>query len=620
VSDLREQLTRLANRGAPRGAEAVLDAAVRDARRGASNRAGGAAPLTTMDGDDAPVVGLHERRRNRSPFRSSVAAAGIAALVGVTFVAVAAIGSGGGGASSPDGAVRKLAEAITAEDSLAAINVLAPDEVRTLRNTVDAAQSKAADVKLVERASAPFAGLDVRVDDLALANEDLADGFVKVHLTAGTISAETNRSEFSRVLQRATEDDGNARASADFARSHPFDYDPFVVAVRRDGKWYVSAAYTALEYVRLANHLAPADYGSADAATLGADSPEAAVRELTDAIVAAQWEKAFSLLPPDEAPLYDYRTGLAQLLGNDFEATVTSFDAKASVDGDKATVSVTAAGTYRTSDTEEKWNVSDMCLRQTYSYYESDGSAPTSQWTGTCLADHGVLPVEFFGPPIEPGGPAQVQTVRRDGRWFVSPVGTALDVLDDWVANFDERTLATMFDDFSEIPADGTLTLGEPIAVKSTGGVFGLAVVYAFEGTAGQEVIADLSQNRREYVASGVVIDPDGKELEASGGLASGVKVRLPVSGTYKLVLRYVIGDTTLTLWDAKNAPAGVIDDTIQNDYEDCIGTTAPLGGTTVSCSGSGSAFPGGEDRESVESGTTATTHIATPDTTAVAR
>ncbi len=61
-----------------------------------------------------------------------------------------------------------------------------------------------------------------------------------------------------------------------------------MVAVREDGHWYVSAAYTVLEYVREYHRAAPADFGSGvrNISALGADSPDAAVQDSMRALAA----------------------------------------------------------------------------------------------------------------------------------------------------------------------------------------------------------------------------------------------------------------------------------------------------------------------------------------------
>jgi hypothetical protein len=580
VTDLRDQLQALAARGEVRGADAVLAAAVRDAQRGVTangNGQGGAAPLATMDEGDDAVVGLRQPRRNRSPWRTVVAASGVAALLGVTFVAISAIGNRGG-ASSPEAAVRDLAKAIDAEDPLAAVDVIAPEEVRSLRSTVDAASHKAQEVKLVEQASAPFAGVDVRIDDLQLASEQLADGYVKVHLTNGTISARVHRDQVSPFVRKVdTGGSGERSYSADFDTARPFDTDPFVVAIRRNGSWYVSAAYTTLEYVRAANHLPVADYGSGLTANLGAATPDAAAREFVDALAAKQWDKVFALLPPDETPLYDYRAGLAQLLNDQhWNFTVTSVDVTAETHGDTATLQVSAKGTFPTSEGQGTWTTADDCIRP---HYPGDSESMAGLITGYCLSDRGVLPF-WFSLPSE-NGPATVQAVERDGRWFLSPVATSLQTLDAWVSNFDERTLHSIINDYADLRPDGALTFGKPTSVHSDG--WGLAYAYTFEGTAGQQVIGTNDEQTRGFgSALGVlaVLGPDGRPLDDPWGLFDGYPVTLPKTGTYKLVVQpWATIDATFTMWDANDAPASVTQ---------CNRSTSSDGSTSVLCGTNG--------------------------------
>jgi hypothetical protein len=574
-------------------------AALADAQR---VRADGAGDLTTIDdvaGDGAfrdeseppGVVALEERRPRRSGWRSAISAAGIAALVGTTMVAVTAIGDRGG-ASSPEGAVRALAEALDAEDALAAVDVLAPDEVRTLRATIDAASRRAEDLALVERATEPFAGLDVSVDDLTLAPEELADGYVKVHLTGGTLAAEVQRGELSDVLQRVSSDGATPGGSVSFADVNPFDADPFVVAIRRDDSWYVSAAYTALEYVRVANDLPAAEYGAALARPdLGADSPEAAAREFATALGARDWNRVFALLPPNELPLYDYRAGLGRLLDEQqFDFTVDTVDASAQIDGDRATVTVSASGTTGTGDGPGSWNLAGDCVRTEY----ADGSETYAY--GTCLSERGVLPVQFFGAPQD--GPTTVEAVRHDGRWFLSPVATALDVLDAWVGNFDERALHSLLGDHGAIEPDGHIALGEPATVRGEG--YGLGYAYTFEGRAGQRVVGQVDANRPYDGLGAVLIAPDGTVLEDGYGVLYGEPVQLPVTGTYKLVaVHYAAGEQRFTLWDVRDAPDGVIYDGGSSGASECIVEDA--NGFVYPCD------------EAASGGTTATTFAPAP-------
>jgi len=133
VSDMRDALNELARRRAPRGFDEVLAGAAASAERDAGGDDLDTIPFVTSE----PVA----RRQSLS---SMIAAAGVAALVLVgTFAVSAVVGSGGAG--SAEAAVRRLADAASHEDILAAADVLAPEEVRSLHGTLDHAARKAAE-------------------------------------------------------------------------------------------------------------------------------------------------------------------------------------------------------------------------------------------------------------------------------------------------------------------------------------------------------------------------------------------------------------------------------------------------------------------------------------------
>ena len=96
-------------------------------------------------------------------------------------------------------------------------------------------------------------------------------------ITGGEISASTHTAAMSKLLQDAIrnadgEHDTGRSTSRELASSS--DLPTFVVTVRHDGRWYVSPAYTALEYAREVDGGPAAEFGSAQAADLGADTPE----------------------------------------------------------------------------------------------------------------------------------------------------------------------------------------------------------------------------------------------------------------------------------------------------------------------------------------------------------
>jgi hypothetical protein len=460
---------------------------------------------------------------------------------------------GSGGASSPEAAVRRLADAMSHEDALAAADVLAPSEVRSLHGTLDAAQKKAAELSLVKTAAAPLTGVDLSVDDVKLTTTPLGDGFAKVTVDGGTLSASTKKANFSPLMQKVLRDTEDNSAQFDLAGLAEGNNLPtFVVAVREDGHWYISAAYTALEYVREYNQLPTADYGSGvrATATLGADSPDAAVQDAMRALQRSDWSKLINLAQPDELPLYDYRDALVTLAQRDEWKTTFTLDTLSTtseIQGDKALVTLRASGK---TEKNRPWSVDGGCFTP-----PPDPEASAGPYR-LCLPKAPVHLFDLYGltTPSTADGPSQITVVQRDGRWFVSPVGTVLDVLDTWIRNIDRRGLYSMLQLPSEIEPDGQMRLGQAVTVP--GAVRGLHV-FTFEGHQGERLVGLVKSpgTKELFSYSGEVIGPDGKALE--GGLFYGEAITLPVDGTYRIsVFNYLGDDMRVTVWDEQDAPA----------------------------------------------------------------
>ena len=603
MSELSERLERLATRGSQRGADAVL----RDAQRSAP--AEPAADTDTTDSDleiidDLPLVTPDPARR-RGRFGTLIAASGVAALVAVSALAVTAI-FGSGGADSPEGAVRQLADAIEHKDPLAAVDVLEPTEVRSMRETVKEITHRAADLKIVDDASEPLAGVDLSVDNLQLSSANLADGYAKVTITSGTLSASARREALSHLLQDATRtwDPGQGKDKVDLARlAASNDLPTFIMTVRHDGHWYVSPMYTALEYAREAAGGPPADFGSAHAAQLGADSPELAVTDALHAWQSSDWDRLIALAPPDELPVYDYRAWLDQEATDvhpDF--TIDNLSTTADVSGDHGVVKLEASGTMGSGSDRSRWQVGGTCpsLGDYFSWTYGDEGQASNRGPNLCLAgDLGnALPVRVFAPAPSAGsaasGPVSIQVVREDGRWFVSPVSTALGIVDSFVAHVDERTLYPLINLGYLLPPDATLTLNQPTSLTSNDAY---NHVLAFDGTAGQEVIGQVERasgsTRFNYFVSGELYTSEGKDVgyvdfaPKSEAYYGGSLTRLPVSGSYRLVIfDPVPPDATLTLYDRDHAPKDLLNPpengggaycTYTANSESCVGTASPV-------------------------------------------
>lgn len=546
-------------------------------------------PIAIAGESDAPVAPVaidmqpaptRVSRRNRG-----IAGLGLAALLGVGGYA-ALVSQADGGARSPEAAVEQLVDAVSNEDALAAVDVLAPDEVASMRASLERAASKAEQFEIVEDSARPLTGIDIDVDDLTTEVETLAEGFAKVTITGGIVDAAIEPSGLARRVRDTGVEPNHEQV--DLAESGgPNDLALFVIAVERGGGWYVSPAYTGMEYAREiwnqdpehAPVSAPA-FGTADVAQLGADSPEAAVRDALDAWRVADWVRMTELAPPGELPVWEYRdliTAAARDVEPDF--TVERFDVQATVDGARATATITGNGSLGGGGT---WQVGGTCP-ETFVFYATE-----SDTESFCLAGNAgrslVTNLVFFGAgPTE--GAITVELVQHGGRWFVSPTRTALDALDAFVESVDERFVANVFDDYRGIEPDGTLQLGVPVDVPA--GVAFDFTIYEFEGTAGTEVVGEFEYAEGDdselFCCGGGdarIVGPDGETL---GDVGDGYPFTLPEDGRYLVVVRPYGRAVGFTLWDADDAPEGIVDrantSTVQCDATGCLDTidTAPV-------------------------------------------
>jgi hypothetical protein len=610
VSELHDRLERLAGRGTPRGADEVLRAAQRSAPReiGVIAPTGDDRDLDIID--DLPYVSAAPARR-RGRFSALIAATGVAALAGVGILAVSAM-FGSGGADSPEAAVRQLAGAVSHEDPLAAVDVLSPSEVRSMRESVQHISDRAADLKLVDKASAPLAGVDLSVDDLQLSAADVGDGFAKVTVTGGTISASTHIAALSTLLRDAAHDAKDTQGKADLARlGADSDLPTFVMTVRHDGRCYVSPAYTALEYARLADKGPAADFGSADASKLGADTPQHAVEDALHAWQQSDWNRLIALAPPDELPVYDYRAWIGRNAADmHSEFTIDELTTSADVSGDRGVVRLEASGTMGSPGDRGRWQVGGTCQSlgaDANVWRNSYDDQPSG--LSLCLAGSSGATIPFGLFQVDPApegsatGPVSIRVVREDGRWFVSPVGTVLGIVDDFVQHVDERTLYPLMNLGYLLPPDGSLTLNEPLRITEK---THFGEVISFDGKAGQKIVGQTEGAKSQYFyLSAQVFTADGRDVgyvdfQPKGpDQCCGYTQTLPTTGSYRLVIMEPLpAGLTLTLFDADHAPKKLLDNGFPGEGDGCTYTAnsvscsgqaeAPLSGVTPTTAGAG--------------------------------
>jgi hypothetical protein len=361
----------------------------------------------------------------------------------------------------------------------------------------------------------------------------------------------------------------------------------------------VSPAYTALEYLRELNDGPAADLGSANAAQLGADTPQHAVEDALHAWQAADWNRLLALAPPDELPVYDYRAFIDQQAADTHpDFTIDSLSTTADVSGDSGVVHLTASGTSGSGADQQTWQVGGSCPSIgswiDNSSFSGDTVSPASATPNQslCLAgDLGqAVPLGLFllaAPPDSAAtGPVSIKVVREDGRWFVSPVGTALDIVDSFVQHVDERTLYPLIGLGYQLPPDGTLTVNQPMHLADA---TGFGEVYAFDGNAGEQLVGEVEHGSRSYYyLSPEVYSVDGRRLgyvdfESKDTGCCAESVTLPTTGSYRLVMTEPIAaDTTITLWDTDKAPKSLLNP----PSESSSGQSCTYSANSVSCFG----------------------------------
>lgn len=602
--DIHDALNELAQRGEPRGFDQVLAGATEYAASDAAKREAEGDDLETIPFVSSEPTGRGRRGRSLS---SMIAAAGVAALVLVGAFAVSAV-VGSGGAGSAEAAVRQLADAVSHEDPLTAADVLAPSEVRSLHGTIDNATKKAQDLQLVQNSGAPLAGVDFNVDNLHLSTQSLGDGYAKVTIDSGTFSASTHKQQFSALMQKVLRDSQDNSSTSDLAKLAADQNLPtFLMVIRQDGRWYVSAAYTVLEYIREANELPAADFGSGLKAvsTLGADSPDAAVQDSMRALAGEDWSKLITMVSPDEIPVYDYRDALTTLAqrdgpsdGSSSSFTIDSMSTASHVDGDTAKVSLKASGTTDSGT----WSLDGGCF-----------TPPEGEIAMSCGGGGlGLFDVAFGGVDQQ----SQFTVINKDGRWFVSPVGTVLDALDHVISQIDRRTLFTLLDIPNQLPPDGHLTLGQPVVLNAANKHL---QVLTYDGHKGESFLGQATQKpttgsvkalEDSTPANVRVFGPDGSEID-DGGVLYGQAVTLPSDGTYTFVEQSFgfvgTGDVTVTIWDAAHAPASAK----QPNSGGCTYSGGGIIGSSESCLSSGTTTsgqaPGSSSETCTSSGNTKT-------------
>ncbi|MDR2374547.1 MAG: hypothetical protein LBD77_10760, partial [Bifidobacteriaceae bacterium] len=323
-------------------------------------------PLADQPGGAAAADGVPERRAPKRKMRRGLVATAVAvALVVVGGGAWALVAlRGSGGAASPEEAAEALLKDIASLDLAKVASRVAPSERTLLEPLYQAAtaeenqtgQSKEAQDVMADIQDA----LTVEFTDLAFASQRIAEGVDRTSVTAGTLSIEADTDKLAGAVLDMYDlmgdtsavlgydygmDTGGALSESEIKaqidEAFPVSKDLvelideygigelFFVTVEEDGQWFTSVSMTMAQYLYEDGGYDIAGLGDPipEGEMRGADSPEAALENLADAVNATvqsgDLRELAKVLPVAESRLLAvYGPTMAGMFGGGSEADV----------------------------------------------------------------------------------------------------------------------------------------------------------------------------------------------------------------------------------------------------------------------------------------------------------
>ncbi|MGH3992966.1 MAG: flagellar basal body protein FliL, partial [Pseudonocardiaceae bacterium] len=254
-----------------------------------------------------------QRRRTGMVIGSLVAVIALVAAGIATYVL--AFAGSASGAETPRDAAVNLVNALSKNDVIGLLDGLAPAEGRVAKDYLTESLDELKRLEVVKRDAKPEQITGVAFKAEALVFDDAAEEKVNDHLSItklvdGTITVSSDWSKVpltERFLQKAFPDGLPSGETKTYDVSDEIaenDGRPVRIAtVKVDGEWYPSLFYSIADAIlQEEGEQWPAQPIGAS----GAESPEAAVRQLLEAALRGDAQRAIELTPPDEmAALHD---------------------------------------------------------------------------------------------------------------------------------------------------------------------------------------------------------------------------------------------------------------------------------------------------------------------------
>ena len=278
------------------------------------------APTAAMGAPPPPPARAGGKRRRKKWVPIAAVLAVVLAVGGGTFAVYTYLTQRG--AASPDEVMSTVSQAIADKDPISMFKMVSPSEIDTVADSADAIRDGGSDSRKGSSKADPGAllskdainsylealdvsssemtySVDQKSDDLAIAtisswhldvsvNQSLADTLRTRYQSAKGSSLTDEEEEFFSDLDFSDLSyDGDV--ADDFRDDIPFE----IVMIKEDGRWYISPLMTSAQWnyrdrAQWDDDVESPNYDADFDSVKGADSPEAAVQNLTEAILDAR--------------------------------------------------------------------------------------------------------------------------------------------------------------------------------------------------------------------------------------------------------------------------------------------------------------------------------------------
>lgn len=443
-----------------------------------------------------------------------------------------------GGADSPEQAVTKSIDAVTKKDLVGLFTMVSPHERDTLVRVQNAFVKKANDEKIADAAKsvAPkdsgqagsdlsFDGVDVTFTGINPSVSQVSDDVAVVHISSGEIKVHVDPAQTKGAIRSMFDSVENVSPTDqtwNISDLGPSRSGLSVLASKKDGRWYVNLAMSALEAV---NNYQGTPRGVIPAVSPGgSDNPQTAAKA---AVQAAQTQSAAQVAPflvKDEANIF-YLYGHLWNKINTSSSSQFSFGnvdfTEGPHDGNRAQAYVNQINVITGS--KDRFTFTDKCINNS-----------SSSQGGVCLngsayqfSGYGSGGINWMSA-LAHDGKFALTTVNEDGKWKVSLLDTVADhVVSALNGLTHEQTLALSNLARSEA-SSGSVNLGESKNLEFNNAGYAVATLKLDKSM-------KLTLDKQSTLGSVKVYSADGK-TDVGGVYVGGYNATSFEAGEYKVV------------------------------------------------------------------------------------